>query len=47
MKITPQDISTQEFKRSLRGYDMDEVDAFLTPTSSRRASRRTCSSRTK
>ncbi|NIT36693.1 MAG: DivIVA domain-containing protein [candidate division Zixibacteria bacterium] len=30
MKITPQDINTQEFKRSLRGYDMDEVDAFLT-----------------
>jgi len=29
MKITPQDINTQEFKRSLRGYDMDEVDAFL------------------
>jgi len=30
MKITPQDISTQEFKRSLQGFDMDEVDAFLT-----------------
>jgi cell division initiation protein len=29
MKITPQDIHTQEFKRRLRGYDMDEVDAFL------------------
>lgn len=29
MKITPQDIHNQEFKRSLRGYDMDEVDAFL------------------
>jgi len=29
MKITPQDINNQEFKRSLRGYDMDEVDAFL------------------
>lgn len=30
MKVTPQDINNQEFKRSLRGYDMDEVDAFLT-----------------
>jgi cell division initiation protein len=30
MKITPQDIHAQEFRRSLRGYDMDEVDAFLT-----------------
>jgi cell division initiation protein len=30
MKITPQDIHSQEFRRSLRGYDMDEVDAFLT-----------------
>jgi cell division initiation protein len=29
MKITPRDIHNQEFKRSLRGYDMDEVDAFL------------------
>jgi cell division initiation protein len=29
MKITPQDIHSQEFRRSLRGYDMDEVDAFL------------------
>ncbi|HUV86898.1 MAG TPA: DivIVA domain-containing protein [bacterium] len=29
MKITPQDIHAQEFRRSLRGYDMDEVDAFL------------------
>jgi cell division initiation protein len=29
MKITPQDIHNQEFKRSLRGYDLDEVDAFL------------------
>lgn len=29
MKISPQDINTQEFRRSLRGYDMDEVDAFL------------------
>ncbi len=30
MKITPQDINNHEFKRSIRGYDMDEVDAFLT-----------------
>jgi cell division initiation protein len=30
MKITPQDIHNHEFKRSIRGYDMDEVDAFLT-----------------
>ncbi len=29
MKITPHDIHAQEFRRSLRGYDMDEVDAFL------------------
>jgi cell division initiation protein len=29
MKITPRDIHNQEFKRSLRGYDMDEVDSFL------------------
>jgi len=29
MKITPQDIHQQEFKGSMRGYDKDEVDAFL------------------
>jgi cell division initiation protein len=29
MKITPQDIHQQEFKSSMRGYDRDEVDAFL------------------
>ncbi len=29
MKITPQDIHSQDFKRSLRGYDLDEVDSFL------------------
>lgn len=29
MKITPQDIHQQEFKSSMRGYDKDEVDAFL------------------
>jgi len=29
MKITPQDIHKQEFKTGMRGYDKDEVDAFL------------------
>lgn len=29
MKLTPLDIKKQEFKRSLRGYDPIEVDAFL------------------
>jgi len=29
MKLTPIDIKKQEFKRSLRGYDCVEVDAFL------------------
>jgi cell division initiation protein len=29
MKITPQDIHQQEFRTSMRGYDKDEVDAFL------------------
>jgi cell division initiation protein len=27
--ITPQDIHEQEFKSAFRGYDKDEVDAFL------------------
>ena len=27
--ITPQDIHAQEFKTAFRGYDKDEVDAFL------------------
>lgn len=27
--ITPQDIHEQEFKTAFRGYDKDEVDAFL------------------
>ena len=27
--ITPKDIHDKEFKRSLRGYDMDDVDQFL------------------
>lgn len=27
--LTPLDIHNQEFKRSLRGYDVDEVDEFL------------------
>lgn len=29
MKITPLDISRQEFRRVMRGYDVDEVDSFL------------------
>ncbi|MDQ7051561.1 MAG: DivIVA domain-containing protein [candidate division KSB1 bacterium] len=29
MKLTPLDIKKQEFKKSLRGYDPVEVDAFL------------------
>ena len=29
MMITPQDIHEQEFKSAFRGYDKDEVDAFL------------------
>ncbi len=29
MKLTPLDIRKQEFKKSMRGYDADEVDAFL------------------
>ncbi|MGQ9630902.1 MAG: DivIVA domain-containing protein [bacterium] len=29
MKITPLDIHQQEFKRSMRGYDVEEVDEFL------------------
>ncbi|MGQ9706780.1 MAG: DivIVA domain-containing protein [bacterium] len=29
MKITPQDIYKHEFKPAMRGYDKDEVDAFL------------------
>ena len=29
MKITPTIIKTQEFTKSLRGYDADEVQAFL------------------
>lgn len=29
MRITPLDISRQEFRRTMRGYDMDEVDSFL------------------
>ncbi len=27
--ITPKEIHDKEFKRSLRGYDMDDVDQFL------------------
>ncbi len=29
MKLTPLDIKKQEFKKSMRGYDAIEVDAFL------------------
>lgn len=30
MRITPLDVRKQEFKRGMRGYDADEVRAFLT-----------------
>ena len=30
MRITPLDVRKQEFKRGMRGYDCDEVRAFLT-----------------
>ena len=29
MKITPLDIKKQEFRKAVRGYDVDEVDTFL------------------
>ena len=29
MRITPLDISRQEFRRTMRGYDVDEVNSFL------------------
>ena len=29
MRITPIEIKKQEFKRAMRGYDVDEVDTFL------------------
>src|SRR5207247_1918674 len=29
MKITPHDVQQQEFKSRLRGYDCEEVEAFL------------------
>lgn len=29
MTITPNEISNKDFKKSFRGYDMDEVDTFL------------------
>ncbi|MCX7834196.1 MAG: DivIVA domain-containing protein [Ignavibacteria bacterium] len=29
MNLTPKEIKKRDFKRSLRGYDIDEVDAFL------------------
>ncbi len=30
MKLTPLDVRKQEFKRTMRGYDPEEVEAFLT-----------------
>lgn len=32
MRITPLDVRKQDFRRSVRGYDCDEVRAFLTTT---------------
>ena len=29
MRITPIDIRKQEFRRAMRGYDIDEVDTFM------------------
>lgn len=29
MKITSMDITNKEFKKSMRGYNCDEVDEFL------------------
>lgn len=29
MKLTPMDINNKEFKRGIRGYNVDEVDEFL------------------
>ena len=29
MKMTSMDIMSREFKRNMRGYNMDEVDDFL------------------
>jgi cell division initiation protein len=29
MKLSPQDIKRQQFRKSLRGFDTEEVDAFL------------------
>jgi DivIVA domain-containing protein len=29
LRLTPLDIKKQEFKRSMRGYDPEEVNAFL------------------
>jgi len=33
VRITPIDIRKQEFRRTMRGYDMDEVDTFMTMVS--------------
>ena len=29
MKLTPIDIQQQQFRKTLRGYDVSEVDGFL------------------
>ncbi|SMO49756.1 DivIVA domain-containing protein [Melghirimyces algeriensis] len=29
MRVTPEDIFKKEFKKSMRGYDVDEVNEFL------------------
>ena len=34
MNLTPKEIKKRDFKKSLRGYDVDEVDAFLDTVSS-------------
>lgn len=34
MNLIPKDIKKRDFKKSLRGYDVDEVDAFLETVSS-------------
>jgi len=35
MRISPLNIKRQEFGNSLRGYDKDEVEAFLTKLAKR------------
>ena len=34
MNLIPKDIKKRDFKKSLRGYEVDEVDAFLETVSS-------------